>query len=158
MPITAIPLSFSSLLCKYERPCPDSDFKRGSGGPHTRPWRLPEPFPSTHQTPADKRSARWHNETHCSFQLCVKCDILCLLVSCVDTAASVCVYGCVCVCECVCEELTGQSEKKETPHSLDTGHRGQHQSPCKFLRSTVSTHKHTHTHINTHLTQAPPPS
>lgn len=117
------PLSFLSLFCKYERPCPDSDFKRGISRPHTRPWRLPEPFPSAHQTPADKSSSRWHNETHRSFQLCVKCDILCLLVSCVDTAACV----------------RGVDRTVQTAPPLLFGHQllRAASKPCEFLRSTV---------------------
>ena len=104
------PLSFP-LFCKYERPCPNSDFKRRSSRPHTRPWRLPVPLPSTHQAPADKSSCRWHNETH-SFQLCVKCDIL--FLCCVLTLLA-CVWG-----------------VDRTVHTafllLDTSHWGQHQS------------------------------
>lgn len=124
-------LEFSSLFCKYERPCPDGDFKRGSGRPHTRPWRLYEPFPSTHQTPADKSSSRWHNEVHHSFQLCVKCDILCLLFH-------------VSTLQPVCEELTGQS--RQPPCSLDTSHWGQHQSPESSLGSKVRD-VYTHTRL-----------
>lgn len=89
VPIMPIPGVFPLFFCKYERPCPDSDFKGGSGRPHTRPRSLRQPFPSTHQTQDDKRSSRWHNETYRSFQLCVKCDIHCLLVTCVDIAACV---------------------------------------------------------------------
>lgn len=132
VPITVMAAVFISF-CKYESPCPNSDFKHGDGRPY-QATASPPALPLCTSNPPDSSGPRCHNEIRHCFQPCVKCDILCLLVSRVNAST------------CVCEELTRRSRR--TPPCLwDTSCSGQHQSSAGSLGQQSGLC--THTQINT---------